>query len=179
MEHRVAIDGVILEVFVFTPLLHGVSVDFELLQGHFSDLIQGVQTLVEHPLAFAVVLCNVKCGHIVAMRHKVEVLEVDKVLVEIEVLAKLAVGHPAPIVKLHCFSVVVLNSTAPLVCHFSNRKFVAVLGVLRSVQIPKLHVEVVMVVVNVHTEASLWGQVKCRCELKVCVDLDSAIFSKN
>ena len=83
----------------------------------------GVEPVVIDPVAFWL-LCghfgHIEDGDVMSMSHQVEDVEVEKVGVQLEVLAELAMCDGPPIFFGHFLSVVVLDSTSPVVRNFAD-----------------------------------------------------------
>ena len=113
------------------------------------------------------------------MCHQVKDVEVEKIGVKLEVLAKLAMGHCSPFFLGHQLSVVILYSTAPVVCNFADDVLVFHLPGLKAFCRYILEVKEVIVIIHINTDKTFWHNIERVDVLKVVVDINPTILPQN
>ena len=111
-----------------------------------------------------------------AVGNQVEDVEVEKVSVQLEVLAELAMSDCPPFFFGHQLSVVILNPTAPVVRHFANNVLVLHLLSFKVSFCNILEVKVVIVVVHIDANKTFRHDIETVDVLEVIVDLNPAIL---
>ena len=111
-----------------------------------------------------------------AVGNQVEDVEVEKVSVQLEVLAELAMSDCPPFFLGHQLSVVILNTTTPVVGHFANDVLVLHLLSFKVSFCNILEVKVVIVVVHIDANKTFRHDIETVDVLEVIVDLNPAIL---